>query len=119
MEDLTPTHGGVRFFDMGATIGLHTDDGFDLVVTSRAEATHSRGQFRLVSIDPERVRILVAKGVHSPRAGFEPIARELIWAATPGATSADLSTFAYERRRRPMFPFEPDNVVRRGPHVQG
>jgi len=46
--------------------------------------------------------------VHSPRAAFEPIAAQLIWAATPGCTSADLSTFSYAHRRRPMYPFEPD-----------
>ncbi|MBE1608595.1 M81 family metallopeptidase [Actinopolymorpha pittospori] len=106
-EDPTPTHGGVRSYDMGPTAGLRTDDGFDLVLTSVAEATHSQEQFRLVGVEPRECPVIVAKGVHSPRAGFEPIAAELIQVATPGSTSADLSTFRYARRRRPMFPFEP------------
>ena len=47
-----------------------------------------------------------AKGVHSPRPAVEPIAKKMIWVATPGVTTADLSTFSYKHRRRPMYPFE-------------
>jgi len=61
-----------------------------------------------IGLDPIKVKIIVAKGVHSPRGAFEPIAAELIQLNTPGCTSADLSTLHYRLRRRPMFPFEPD-----------
>src|SRR5690606_17108482 len=107
-EDPTPTHGGDRFFDTGTTVGLHTDDGWALVLASVPVGTHSQGQFRIAGIEPREQKIVIAKGVHSPRAGFEPIAAELVWVATPGSTSADLSTFDYHHRRRPMYPFEPD-----------
>ena len=52
------------------------------------------------------VEWLIAKGVHSPRPTVEPVAEAMHWVATPGVTSADLSTFAYAHRRRPMYPFE-------------
>jgi microcystin degradation protein MlrC len=107
-EDPTPTHGGARFFDLGTSAGVRTDDGFSLAIHSRPEGTRSQVQFRSVGIEPAEARIIAAKGVHSPRAAFEPIATRLIWVATPGSTSADLSTFSYRHRRRPMFPFEPD-----------
>lgn len=107
-EDATPTHGGFRFHDIGPTAGLRTDDGFDLVISSRAIGTRSQEQFRLVGFEPKDAPIIVAKGVHSPRAAFESLASRLIWVATPGATSADLNTFRYTNRRRPMFPFESD-----------
>lgn len=107
-EDPTPTHGGSRFFDLGTTVRLSTDDGLEVVLVSRPLGTVSLEQFRIVGIEPAEQRIIVAKGVHSPRAAFEPIAAELVSAGTPGCTSADLSTFTYRRRRRPMFPFEPD-----------
>jgi microcystin degradation protein MlrC len=107
-EDPTPTHGGMRLFDMGPTVRVSSDDGFELILTSRPQMTRSQEQLRLVGLEPQDQRIIVAKGVHSPRAAFEPIAARLVWAATPGCTSADLSTFAYSRRRQPMFPFEPD-----------
>jgi microcystin degradation protein MlrC len=105
-DDPTPTHGGFRFFDTGPTVLLATDDGHHVLLTSRPQGTVSQQQLRAVGLDPTALPIIVAKGVHSPRAAFEPIAAELIYVATPGATSADLSTFTYRRRRRPMFPYE-------------
>lgn len=105
-EDTTPTHGGFRYYDHGLTACLRTDDGNVLVLVSEPAGTTSLEQFRLVGIEPTEQQIVVAKGVHSPRPAFEPIAAELIYVGTPGATSADLSTFSYEHRRVPMFPFE-------------
>lgn len=107
-DDPTPTHGGALTFELGTSAGLRTDDGFLLAISSRAEGTWSQLQFRSLGIEPVHAPIVVAKGVHAPRAAFEPIARALIWADTPGSTSADLSTFDYLWRRRPMFPFEPN-----------
>ncbi|MFW6090757.1 MAG: M81 family metallopeptidase [Actinomycetota bacterium] len=106
-DDPTPTHGGRRYFDMGPTVRLSTDDGFELVLISIPHGTVSREQLRIVALEPAEQKIIVAKGVHSPRAAFEPVAEELVWAATPGCTAADLSTLSYVHRRRPMFPFEP------------
>lgn len=107
-EDATPTHGGFRYYDHGPTACLRTDDGNVLVLVSEPAGTTSLEQFRLVGVEPAEHQIVVAKGVHSPRPAFEPIAAELIYVGTAGATSADLSTFAYEHRRVPMFPFEAD-----------
>ena len=59
-------------------------------------------------VRPERFQIVVAKGVQSPRPAYTPIAAEIILVNTPGVTTADLSTFTYHRRRRPLYPFEPD-----------
>jgi microcystin degradation protein MlrC len=113
-EDPTLTHGGARFYDVGPTVRVSTTDQVELVLMSRPLGTVSLEQLRIVGLEPVEQRIIVAKGVHSPRAAFEPIAAELVLAATPGCTSADLSTFAYRRRRRPMFPFEPEAEYRPG-----
>lgn len=107
-EDPTPTHGGFRFYDAGPTARIRTDDGHDLVLTTYPMGTTSRQQLASNGLDPLAQRIIVAKGVNSPRAAFEPIATEMLYVGTPGTTSADLSTFDYERRRRPMFPWERD-----------
>lgn len=109
-EDPTPTHGGFRFYDAGPTARIHTDDGHDLVLTTYPMGTTSRQQLASNGLDPLAQRIIIAKGVNSPRAAFEPIASEMLYVNTPGTTSADLSTFTYERRRRPMFPWERDAV---------
>ena len=107
-EETGPTHGGFRFFNDGPSCALRTDDGYRLVLTSRSAGSSSLQQFRALGVEPLDMKIIVAKGVHSPRPAMEPIARELIWVASPGVTSADLSTFIYRHRRRPMYPFEPD-----------
>lgn len=107
-DDPSATHGGARVFDLGTSAGVRTDDGFLLALHSRPEGTWSRLQFSTLGIEPAEVPIIVAKGVHAPRAAFEPIASRLIWADTPGATSVDLSAFEFRRRRRPMYPFEPE-----------
>jgi len=48
----------------------------------------------------------VAKGVVSPRPAYQPIASEMITVNTPGATSADMSTFEYKRVRESLYPLD-------------
>lgn len=107
-EDPTPTHGGQRYFDGGTTAVLETTDGYTLVLTSKRVGNTSRQQMYSVGIRPEDYRIVVAKGVVSPRPAYAPIASRIILANTPGVTTADLSFFTYQRRRKPLFPFEPE-----------
>lgn len=107
-EETGPTHGGFRFFNDGASCALRTDDGYTLLLTSRSAGSSSLQQFRALGIEPTRIKIIVAKGVHSPRPAMEPIAKELIWVASPGVTSADLSTFTYRHRRPDIYPLEPE-----------
>jgi microcystin degradation protein MlrC len=106
-EDAGVTHGGFRFFDAGRRALLETDDGHFVLLTSRPMGNTSRAELTSVGLDPEKLQIIVAKGVQSPRGAYEPIAAEMIQLNTPGCTSADLSALAYRHRRRPMFPFEP------------
>lgn len=106
-EETGPTHGGFRFFHDGDSAALRTDDGYTLVLTSRGAGSASLQQFRALGIEPTTMKIVVAKGVHSPRPAMEPIAKEMIWVATPGVTTADLGTFSYRHRRVPLYPLEP------------
>lgn len=107
-EETGPIHGGFRFFDGGTTAVLECADDITLVLTSERVGNMSLAQMHTVGVFPERKQIAVAKGVHSPRPAYGPIAAELILVNTPGATSSDLSTFTYHHRRHPLFPFEPD-----------
>ncbi len=106
-EDPRPTHGGWRFFDGGTTVRLDTTDEHTLVLTSERIGNTSIQQMYSLGIEPERYRVIVAKGVISPRPAYAPIAAEIILVNTPGVTSSDLSQFWYARRRRPLYPFEP------------
>lgn len=105
-EEPKASHGGFRFYDDGESALVRTEDGFTLLLTSFPAGSSSLEQFRAVGIDPVLQKIMVVKGVHSPRPAYEPIASKMIWLATPGASSSDLSTFVYKHRRIPMYPFE-------------
>jgi microcystin degradation protein MlrC len=107
-EDPGVTHGGFRFYDAGPSVRLDTTDGHTLLLTSKRAGNTSRYQMYSAGILPETYRIVVAKGVVSPRPAYQPIAGEVILVNSPGVTTADLSTFAYVNRRRPLYPFEPD-----------
>jgi len=107
-EDAQPTHGGARYFDGGVTAVIETDDEHTLVLTSRRVGNTSIQQMYSLGIRPESKRVVVAKGVVSPRPAYEPIAAEIILVNTPGVTTSDLSHFSYRRRRRPLYPFEPE-----------
>ena len=59
-----------------------------------------------MGINPEDYRIIIAKGVSSPRPAYQPIAAQIIIVNSPGVTSADLETFEYKHRRVPLYPVE-------------
>jgi len=111
-EDAGPTHGGFRFYDAGPRALVHTDDDHMVLLTSHPRGNTSRQELVSVGLDPLTQPIIVAKGVHSPRATYEPIAAEMIRLNTPGCTSADVSALTYRYRRRPMFPYERDAEFR-------
>jgi microcystin degradation protein MlrC len=107
-EEPEARHGGLRFFDGGPTVVLETADEHTLLLTSRRVASTSLQQLYSVGIRPEAKRVIVAKGVVAPRAAYEPIAAEIVLVDTPGVTAADFTRFSYDRRRRPLYPFEVD-----------
>lgn len=105
-EETRPTHGGGRFYDDGLRARFDTADGMTILLTSVRSGNTAREQMYSIGIRPEDYRVVVAKGVSSPRPAYQPIAAEIILANSPGVTSADLDTFTYERRRVPLYPFE-------------
>ena len=106
-EEPTPIHGGHRFFDYGPSVALITKEGYMLVLhTMRGIGNMTRQQYYSIGIDPQHYKVVICKGTVSPRAAYEPIAREIIMSNTPGVTSADMSSFSYKHRRKPLYPFE-------------
>jgi microcystin degradation protein MlrC len=93
---------------------VETPDRHTVVLTSRRMAPMSLEQVISLGIRPERKDILIVKGVVAPRAAYEPIAGEVVLVDTPGVTSDDPRRFTYVRRRRPLFPLEPDAVYGEG-----
>lgn len=107
-EDPLPTHGGWRFFDGGTSAVLETTDGHTLLLTSKRVGNTSLEQLYSVGVNPARFKILVAKGVVSPRPAYSRVAKEIVLVDTPGVTTTNLGFFTYKNRRHPLYPFELD-----------
>ncbi|MBT4074272.1 MAG: hypothetical protein HOE75_11365, partial [Chloroflexi bacterium] len=105
-EDNRPLHAGWTFFDQGRCAVVDCESGQALLLVSTSIGNVSIEQYYSVGLRPEEFKIVVAKGVMSPRPAYEPIASEMILVNSPGATSADLTTFDYAHRRTPLYPFE-------------
>ena len=105
-EELKPINGGFRFYNDGPSAAIETEDGFKILLTTFLNGSNTLEQFRSAGIDPVKEKIMVVKGVHSPRTAYEPIAAEMTWLSTAGVTTSDLSNFTYKHRRSPLYPFE-------------
>jgi microcystin degradation protein MlrC len=92
---------------MGRTAVIDTG-AVQLVVSERRAEPFDLGVFTHAGIDPRRKRYVLIKSRQHFRAGFEPIARHIVLCDGDGVTSSDLALFDYRKRRRPLYPFEPD-----------
>jgi microcystin degradation protein MlrC len=95
---------------MGRTAVLDTGR-MQIVVSERRSEPYDLGVFTHCGIDPRRKRYVLIKSRQHFRAGFEPIARHIVLCDGDGVTSSDLALFRYTKRRRPLYPFEPDLVL--------
>ncbi len=103
-------HGGQVAYDMGPTAVVRTDRGQTVMLISRRIAPFSLQQLLSCGVEPRHFRVLTAKGVHAPVAAYAPVCRELIRVDTPGVTRADMRLLSYRHRRKPLFPFEDDEL---------
>ncbi len=82
--------------------------GIELQLTELRGHPDDLNYFRAFGIEPTERRILVLKSAAHFRAAFEPIATKVIEVDAPGISSPKLSTFDYQRLRRPIYPLDPD-----------
>lgn len=101
-------HAGVRVFNAGRSAAVLLDTGQTVVLTRRATLPFTTAQLTSLGLVPQEFKAIVAKGVHSPVAGYGPYVRKVLAVNTPGVTSAELKHFSYRHRRRPLYPFEPE-----------
>jgi microcystin degradation protein MlrC len=92
---------------MGRTAVVDVD-GITLVLTSLRTMPFDAGQLRSLAIDPAEQRIIVVKSAVAWRAAFGDVARRAIVVDTLGVCASSLGRFAYLRRPRPLYPFEPE-----------
>jgi microcystin degradation protein MlrC len=107
-EDTGTVHAGWRYFDAGTTVVLEIEEGPTVVLVTTRVGNMSREQYYSLGYRPEEFDVVVAKGVVSPRPAYQPIAREMVTVNTPGATSADMSTFEYKHVRKSLYPLDLD-----------
>lgn len=94
-------------FDLGPSCRLEID-GIDVVVTSRRSQVFDQEIFLLHGIDVTTSKIVALKSSQHFRAGFAPIAAEIIRADTPGATTIDLHSIPFQRLKGDFWPLQPD-----------
>jgi microcystin degradation protein MlrC len=94
-----------KFAEMGKTAVLKQNGVEVLVASIRQQPIHTE-TFSHLGIDPRERKIVALKSSVHFRAGFQPIAAEVITCASPGMNLADPADFSYKKlpaaiRRRP------------------
>ena len=80
--------------------------GILVIVSSKRIQTRDPEMFRVAGIEPLDQKIVVVKSAVHFRAGFEPIAADIVIADAPGLTALDLSQFDFKRIQRPLYPLD-------------
>ncbi len=105
--DTLTRHGGFTEYDQGQSVVVQETDGpLTFLLTTLRVPPFSLVQLTSCDLEPTDFQIIVAKGVNAPVAAYAPVCRHLIRVNSPGCTTADMKQLSFERRRRPMFPFE-------------
>lgn len=78
-----------------------------LVVTEKSVSCFDSSAYLNFGLDPRNARIVLAKSAIEYRRTYGPLTDRLYIVNTPGASSADLFSFHYDKIPRPMYPFDP------------
>lgn len=103
-----PVHAGLAHHEAGDSVLVRLETGQLVLLTSVAVMPVTPVQLQVVGVDFGKLDAAIAKGVHSPLAGYGPITGERVLVDTPGVTAAGLHHLRYRHRRVPMLPFEPE-----------
>lgn len=101
-----PVHGGKLQFDMGRIAIVATTGNGVVLFTSLRMPPFSLKQLTSFGIHPGDFDVVVAKGVNAPLAAYSKVCPSVEQVDTPGVTQADATRFVYQKRRKPMYPFE-------------
>lgn len=88
-----------------------------VVVSEGAYEPFDVGCFTHLGIDPAEKRFVVLKTRQHFRAGFEPLAKDIVMVAGPGPCTSDYELFPWKDVRRPIYPLDrdcPSNLPRQG-----
>jgi len=81
--------------------------GLTILLTSRKTPPFDLGQYRSQGIEPRDFALIGVKAAVAHRQAYDPIAAASYLVDSPGPCSSNLTSFAYRRLRRPVFPLDP------------
>ena len=99
-----PMSTGLRA-DIGRTAVLDIA-GIQVIVPERRIQPTDPEIFRRHGIEPLDTKILVVKSSLHYRAGFGPLAHEIIQLDVPGLTSPNFGSYTYKNLKRPVWPLD-------------
>ncbi|MFN8591917.1 MAG: M81 family metallopeptidase [Thermomicrobiales bacterium] len=102
---LTTPMGAGGLVDLGLMARLVIGN-VDVLVASVRSQTFDDEVFRLHGIDVTRCKLVALKSTQHFRAGFAPLAGEIIRADPPGATTSNLAQQPYRRLSRSLWPLD-------------
>jgi microcystin degradation protein MlrC len=82
--------------------------GVDILVSTVRTQTLSPDPFLLHGIDVTQYKIVGLKSIQHFRAGFQPIAKAIITADTPGLTTRNVTYYPRSNTPRPIWPLDKD-----------
>jgi microcystin degradation protein MlrC len=91
--------------DIGRTVVLDID-GVEVIVPERRIQPWDPEIFRRNGIEPTEKQILLVKSALHFRAGFTPLAKEIIDVDAPGLLAMNFKLFDFKNVRRPIFPLD-------------
>jgi microcystin degradation protein MlrC len=104
-----PMYTGVTMH-MGKTVVWDTGS-IQLVVIENNHEPFDLEMFRSLGIEPTTKRYLLLKSRIHYRAGFKPIAKQIVECSGVGVTGSDYSQFKFVKVRRPIFPLDSDMAL--------
>jgi microcystin degradation protein MlrC len=105
VQALAEDHGQTAFgsrIPLGPSAWVSTAEGIDLVLISRCQQVIGTDIFTGLGIDLARKHAVVVKSMQHFLAAFAPLAREVLYADSPGLLTADFAALPF-RHRDPIF----------------
>ncbi|MDP6706208.1 MAG: M81 family metallopeptidase [Alphaproteobacteria bacterium] len=93
-----PTNG------LGDAVWVSAANGIDLVLNSARTQVFHPDAFTGLGLDPATKRLVVVKSTQHFYAGFAPLAKEVLYIASPGTLSSDYAAMPYSKRGLPYWP---------------
>jgi len=80
--------------------------GITIVLNSIRQQVFSPECFTELGVDPKAQRLVVVKSTQHFRSGFDPLAKAIVYADSPGSLQANLARLPYKHLPRPVWPVD-------------